>query len=170
MKPIVFTLLLLIGYTATSQKTTSKDAFIAKWENSKTYLLEIAEVMPEADYDFKPTDRQMSFKEQLVHIKGNMDWLSNTYFSTKEFKREKTELPETKAATIEIIANAFDATLALIKATSEEDLKTTIDFFAGKMSKLQILNLLQDHVTHHRGQLIVYLNLNDITPPRYSGW
>ena len=60
--------------------------------------------------------------------------------------------------------------LEIIKNTPDKELKETLDFFAGPKSKLQILSLLQDHVTHHRGQLIVYLNLNEIEPPRYSGW
>ena len=29
---------------------------------------------------------------------------------------------------------------------------------------------MTEHLTHHRGQLIVYLNLNEINPPKYSGW
>jgi uncharacterized damage-inducible protein DinB len=28
-----------------------------------------------------------------------------------------------------------------------------------------MLNILQDHVTHHRGQIIVYLNLKGIEAP-----
>jgi uncharacterized damage-inducible protein DinB len=38
------------------------------------------------------------------------------------------------------------------------------------MNKLQILNLLNDHQTHHRAQLIVYLRINGIKPPDYVGW
>jgi len=30
--------------------------------------------------------------------------------------------------------------------------------------------LLNDHQTHHRGQLVVYLRLNGIKPPAYIGW
>ena len=112
----------------------------------------------------------MSFKEQLVHIKSNMDWLSNTYFTDVEFKREKTVLPTTKTETIALITEGFDNASLLIAATPEERLIETVDFFAGPKSKLQIINLLHDHVTHHRGQLIVYLNLNEIEPPSYSGW
>ena len=112
----------------------------------------------------------MSFKEQLLHIKGNMDWLSSSYFSTSEFDRSKKDLPKTKEETIKLLGIAFDATLKIIEATSEENLKETVEFFSGKKSKLQILNLLQDHVTHHRGQLVVYLNLNEIEPPKYTGW
>tara|TARA_B100000809_G_scaffold266599_1_gene330147 strand:- start:2971 stop:3435 length:465 start_codon:yes stop_codon:yes gene_type:complete len=153
-----------------AQQITPKLAFLEKWENSKSYLIALAEAMPENNYGFKPTERQMTFKEQLIHIKGNMDWLSVTYFTDIEYKKKKKELPQTKNEIILALGNAFDAVVMVVKNTSGEDLKETVDFFAGPKSKLQILNLLQDHVTHHRGQLIVYLNLNEIEPPKYSGW
>lgn len=153
-----------------AQQTNVKSAFLEKWENSKNYLVGIAEAMPEADYDFKPTERQMSFQEQLIHIKGNMDWLSTTYFTEKEFEKGESVIPETKEETIALLSAAFDATSEIIKNTSEETLEETVDFFAGPKSKLQILNLLQDHVSHHRGQLIVYLNLKEATPPKFVGW
>ncbi|MDC8002429.1 DinB family protein [Aureisphaera galaxeae] len=153
-----------------SQKTTPKEAFLEKWENSKNYLIAIAEAMPEEAYDFKPTERQMSFKEQLMHIKGNMDWLSNTYFTDTKYKRDKKDPPGTKAEMVALMKEAFNNSLAIIKDTPDATLTETVDFFAGPKSKLQILNLLQDHVTHHRGQLVVYLNLKEIDLPRYSGW
>ena len=153
-----------------AQQITPKMAFLEKWENSKSYLIAIAEKMPKENYDFKPTERQMSFKEQLIHIKENMEWLSTTYFTNIEYKKEKKELSETKKETILVLENTFDVVLEIITNTPEEELNEPVDFFAGAKSKLQILNLLQDHVTHHRGQLIVYLNLNEINPPKYSGW
>ena len=153
-----------------AQQITPKIAFLEKWENSKSYLIAIAEKMPEENYDFKPTERQMSFKEQLIHINENMEWLSITYFTNIEYKKEKKELSKTKKETILALENTFDVVLEIITNTPEEELNEPVDFFAGTKSKLQILNLLQDHVTHHRGQLIVYLNLNNIQPPKYSGW
>lgn len=171
MKKLVVFLFIISNITpAMSQQTTLKDAWLEKWENSKTYLLGIAEVMPEAKYDFKPTDRQMSFKEQLMHIKGNMDWLSVTYFTENDFDRRKTIIPTTKAETLTLLTAAFDNAKKIIENTPEATLTDTVDFFAGPKSKIQILNLLQDHVSHHRGQLIVYLNLSDVEPPRFVGW
>lgn len=163
-------LIMIISATNFAQQSSAKEAWLEKWENSKDYLVAIAEVMPEEHFGFKPTERQMSFKEQLIHIKGNMDWLSSTYFSEEDFNREKTVIPETKAAVIALLSEAFDAAKAKVESASEEDLERTIDFFDGPKSKLQILNLLQDHVSHHRGQLIVYLNLNSVEPPKYVGW
>ncbi|NJM78491.1 MAG: DinB family protein [Flavobacterium sp.] len=143
-------------------------AFLEKWESSKKYLLEMAEAMPEDKYPFKPTAREMSFGEQLLHIKGNMSWLSSSYFGAP--KIEESEKTLTKAEIIALLDVSFTNVSNAIKATKPEDLKLKVDFFAGEKTKLQILNLLQDHVTHHRGQLIVYLNLNEIKPPKYVGW
>jgi uncharacterized damage-inducible protein DinB len=170
MKFMPLLVCILISATTMAQQTTPKEAWLEKWENSKNYLIGIAEAMPEADYNFKPTERQMTFKEQLVHIKSNMDWLSNTYFTTTDFERKKEALPETKEETIVLITAAFDKAKNIITNASEESLSETVDFFAGPKSKIQILNLLQDHVSHHRGQLIVYLNLKDLEPPSYIGW
>ena len=170
-KTVLIILLILLNYsTIMAQQITPKLAFLEKWENSKSYLIAIAEAMPEDKYDFKPTERQMSFKEQLIHIKGNMKWLSITYFTNDNFEKGKKEIFSSKKEVILELKSSFDKVLEIIKNTPDKELKETLDFFAGPKSKLQILSLLQDHVTHHRGQLIVYLNLNEIEPPRYSGW
>ncbi|MBQ4822043.1 DinB family protein [Aquimarina sp. MMG016] len=165
-------IIFIISGNIMAQQTTPKEAFLKKWNNSKLYLLEIAESMPEDMYDFKPTEREMNFKDQLLHIRGNMLWLGTTYFSSETFDRDKLREnpPQTKVKAIKALTQAFDFVYEKIKNTDPADFKTEVDFFAGKKSKLQILNLLQDHVTHHRGQLIVYLNLNEIKPPKYVGW
>ena len=166
-------LLLLFTTTMTfAQKDTAKEAFLEKWINSKEYLLELAEAMPEEHFNFKPTEREMDFGSQLLHIRGNMEWLGNTYFTNKAFDKASLskDVPEGKKAIIVALKASFEKVYSFIENTPDADLETTVDFFAGPKSKLQILNLLQDHVTHHRGQLIVYLNLNEIKPPAYRGW
>lgn len=169
MKVKVLLLLLLISNFAMAQNATM-DAFLEKWNNSKNYLLEVAKAMPEDLYDYKPTEREMSFGEQLIHIKGNMDWLSTAYFTEKEYVKNKEEKHVSKAATIALLETSFDTVYEIINKSDPKLLDTKVKFFAGPKTKLQILNLLQDHVTHHRGQLLVYLNLNDIKPPKYVGW
>lgn len=156
----------------TAQQDNPKDAFLVKWQNSKAYLIGIAEAMPEEHYTFKPTERQMDFGSQLLHIRGNMLWLGNTYFTDNKFDRRSLSenIPQGKEAIIKALKESFDAVYAFAKACPSETLSQEVSFFAGPKTRYQILNLLQDHVTHHRGQLIVYLNLNEIEPPRYVGW
>ena len=163
----VFWIMLFITLPLGAQDTPLS-AFSIKWENSKNYLLEIAEAMPEKKYDFKPSERQMTFKEQLLHIQANIHWLGTTYFGMNPI--DKVEENAGKAELIHYLETTFITLGDTIKSVQSDALKEEVSFFAGPKTKLQILNLLQDHVTHHRGQIIVYLNLNDITPPRYSGW
>lgn len=162
-------LILLISNFAVAQNATT-DAFLEKWNNSKTYLIEVAQAMPADLYHYKPTEREMTFGQQLIHIKENMEWLSNAYFTDKEYKKVKDETKYSKEETIALLEKSFDLVYEIIKVSDPKELDSQVAFFAGPKTKLQILNLLQDHVTHHRGQLLVYLNLNEIKPPKYVGW
>lgn len=166
MKKYLGLLVLFITLTATAQENVKK-AFLEKWKNSENYLIAMAEAMPEEHYNFKPTERQRTFIEQLAHIKRNMDWLSNSYFDGPKLDKSKAK---TKAEIIKELKGSFKNTYSVIVKANVESFNDTVDFFAGPKTKLQILNLLQDHVTHHRGQIIVYLNLKDVKPPRFVGW
>ncbi len=171
MKNLVIILFGLFSSLTFSQQDTARDAFLEKWENSKNYLLAIAESMPEADFDYKPTEREMSFKAQLLHIEDNMLWLKNSYLLNKEVEKVNSDLENiSKEEVIKSLTNSFDSVFKAVSELPDSALKETVAFFAGPKSKLQILNLLQDHVSHHRGQLIVYLNLKNVKPPKYVGW
>ncbi|WP_347373733.1 DinB family protein [Aequorivita sp. Q41] len=171
MKNLVIILFGLFSSLTFSQQDTARDAFLEKWENSKNYLLAIAESMPEADFDYKPTEREMSFKAQLLHIEDNMLWLKNSYLLNKEVEKVNPDLENiSKEEVIKSLTNSFDSVFKAVSELPDSALKETVAFFAGPKSKLQILNLLQDHVSHHRGQLIVYLNLKNVKPPKYVGW
>jgi uncharacterized damage-inducible protein DinB len=69
-----------------------------------------------------------------------------------------------------MLDDAFEYAQKTIADLTEAELNEKVDFFAGQMTRRRILLLLTDHVTHHRGQLVVYLRLNNIKPPRYRGW
>ena len=169
MKKTFFILFGLIHLNAMSQDLFI-ETFLEKWENSKIYLIQLAEAMPETQYAFKPTEKQRTFTAQLIHIKENIDWLSNTYFGSGDLQKEKMGSTPTKQQLIEAIRKSFDESANLIANLAPEKLAEKVDFFAGEKIKMQIMNLIQDHVAHHRGQLVVYLKLNQIEPPQYTGW
>lgn len=170
MKKLFFLSILLIGMISNAQQGDVKSAFLEKWNNSKEYLIAIAEAMPEDKYDFKPTERQMSFKTQLIHIHGNMKWLGTNYFDLEGYNESEDLTKLSKEELLSILQNTFDSIYTSVEKTDVETLKDEVEFFAGPKTRLQMLNLLQDHVTHHRGQLVVYLNLCDVELPRYTGW
>lgn len=164
-------LLYLFATPLFAQQPTAKSAFLEKWENSRNYLIAVLDSVPEDSLDFKPTSRQMSVRDQLKHIRMNMLWLGHTYFSDgHSATNEAIARPEGKAELRAALEKAFNEVYTQVAASDDTALSEEVEFFAGPKTKLQILNLLQDHVTHHRGQLIVYLNLMNLTPPPYTGW
>jgi len=171
-KKFIFMLLLCIGsiYTCCAQSGDSLLAQLSrKWIDSKAYTLKVAELMPAEDYDFKPVPEEMSFGEQLLHLADNIRWLSS-YLSGPGQKEKKSSTHLKKDSILKIVSDAYDTGLAAHQRLSSGQLDEKVSFFAGKMTRRQILILMHDHQTHHVGQLIVYLRLKGIKPPEYIGW
>ncbi len=174
MRFVIFNFTLLFFFFPVKTFAQSNDSLITqlsrKWENAKVYALKMAELMPEEYYDFKPVPEEMSFREQLLHIAQNMQWLSTSYLFQDKNKIEKGESAKDKAAVIKVLSDAYDMGLAAHKSISTKQLDEMVNFFAGPMTRRQILILMHDHQSHHLGQIIVYLRLKGIKPPDYVGW
>ncbi len=68
---------------------------------------------------------------------------------------------------IATIDRTFDKTVEFISKFDTSQLDDELDYFGLKRTKRQVLLLLADHITHHRGQMLVYMRLNGLKPPRY---
>ncbi|MBK8554592.1 MAG: DinB family protein [Lewinellaceae bacterium] len=167
----VFALAICCGTVVSPQGCTYLTEVLAKWDNASAYTLETARAMPGDQFDFKASEEEMSFGAQLDHIASNMVWLSEGYLGAAHFEhplRENTA--RTPEESVSYLEAALQFTREAIAATDVGTLSETKSFFAGPMSKRQILTLMNDHQTPHRGQLVVYLRLKGIQPPKYRGW
>ena len=172
-------LLIMLAYFFSSQITTNArqadslilEAARKKLLNAKAYTLKVADLMPDSAYVFKPTSASMSCAEQLLHLSANMAWLSSSYLAREEspFKKEFAGL-QTKDSILQVVSGIYDYSLKVLQNFDSRHLSDSVDFFAGPMNKLQIINLLNDHQTHHRAQMLVYLRLYGLKPPAYTGW
>lgn len=68
---------------------------------------------------------------------------------------------------IATIDRTFHETIKLISQFDVAKLDDKLDYLGLNRTKRQILLLLSDHITHHRGQMIVSIRLNGLAPPRY---
>jgi uncharacterized damage-inducible protein DinB len=143
---------------------------IVKWEHGLTYSAQLLELMPDSLWNFKPVKEEMSFREQVLHLSQNMYWLSSSYLNGEKLSLTFTD----NGQSVSTIKTQFEETgkytLRVLKKLEEEALSEKVNFFAADLTRWQIFELLHDHHTHHRGQLIVYLRLNGIKPPKYIGW
>jgi uncharacterized damage-inducible protein DinB len=174
MKTFLSILLLSYSFTGIAQSNQLLiNSHLEKFKNAKSYRLSMAEKLDEQKYDFKPVKEEMSFKEQLVHIGENIYWLSSTYIKEEPnpLKGKKVNSSDmNKEQVMQFVKDAYEYGLKVMIELDEKTLSNEFNWNAGKLNKYQFLNLIQDHQAHHVGQIIVYLRLNTIEPPKYIGW
>ncbi len=146
--------------------------YVERLENSRKYLILVAETMPEEKYGFKATKESLSFAENLMHIGYALDWHSQSLLAGRAAREWKTDTiykvaEKSKKEMIETINQTFDEAIQLIKGFDSKKLDDRLDYFGLDRTKRQIFLLLADHITHHRGQMLVNMRLNGLVPPRY---
>ncbi len=149
------------------------ESHINKLKNAKEYTIQTAELLPEENYNFRPVEGEMSFKQQLIHIGENIFWLTSTYIKEEpnpidDNKPKADEM--SKEQVIIFLSNAYEYAIAGFESLESGELAKEAKWAGRTLTKYQFLNLIQDHQTHHRAQLMVYLRLNQIQPPKYVGW
>lgn len=155
-----------------AQENTFIKEYLERLETSKKYLILVAETMPKDKYTFKATPESMSFAEHLMHIAWAMDWHSKSLMGGRDTRNWETDTElkvdnKSKEEMIATISNTFDVTSTFISEFDIKKLDERLDYFGANRTKRQILLLLTDHITHHRAQMLVYMRLNGLKPPRY---
>lgn len=150
-------------------------------DHMRDYTLAVYDLPADSDMNFRPTEFEMTFQEQTAHM------LSNMYVQFECFvKRDSvTELDwaienaaefmaiKDRAVLREKLKMQFDEISSYLrKMDAHEDWNKSrlLPQFEGKPSKdlMTILMMMRDHITHHRGQMVVYLRLMGHEPPLYK--
>jgi len=166
-----------------ADNTSVKDNFAESYskilESAKAYTLEIAEAMPEDKYTFRPNDSVRSFGEQMAHIGMSSNFFLSAFikgeelppFDPKAIAEKEKQVGASKAETVKIVTEAFDDVIATLRGMDEEGLNETFEVFFDpnkpSFTKEQGFQFIRDHITHHRGQALVSLRMQDIESPRY---
>ncbi|HLW20682.1 MAG TPA: DinB family protein [Cyclobacteriaceae bacterium] len=152
-----------------AQAQTTMDEFLAKWDNGKEFTLEVLEKMPDNLLDYRPHESAMSFKEQVAHVAGSVGGLSQGFMLGAEPAFKMDAKPETREELKQFIIDCYDYGKGTISKLTEAQLAEEIDTFAGKVTRRQMLGLIDDHATHHRGAAVSYIRSNGIDPPAFRG-
>lgn len=132
-----------------------KQQLLKTLDNSREYTLQVAAAMPNEGYDFKPTDAVWNFRELLHHIAYGIQWWENNYVKKKETAWEPTPVTPDKETTMRYLEDAYAG------------LRTTISNAKDTEAVAKGFYTTLDHITHHRGQAVVFLRCKGITPPEY---
>lgn len=133
-----------------------KEYLLSTLENSRNYTLAVANAMPEKHDGFKPAPEVWTFLEQLHHIAYGIGWWEENFIKGNKTDWAPTPTKKTRKEVITYLDTAYDG------------LKNTISKAKAGDDLVKGFNATLDHVTHHRGQLVVYLRCNGIAAPDYT--
>jgi uncharacterized damage-inducible protein DinB len=150
-------------FPATSFLTPTK----ATWESTRALVLGIAEAVPEDKYDFKPTPAVRTAREILVHLIGeNYGFFSRVSGDTLPSNSRFDGL-KSRAEVLKALRESYEYGAQVWAGLTEEK---ALEMVAGRGGQQvqrwsAILGVIQDNMNHY-GNLVVYLRLNGIVPPR----
>jgi len=147
-----------------------RDDFLGHWRSTSEYSLEVLEAMPTAQFGFRPNEEQRTFGEQLEHLA-----IANAMYFARFEKDAAGPSPEppktlTKDTLREFLTKSFGYVEAVLTSLSEEDFlrrDVQMKFRAAPHTAQDIFLRAYMHTTHHTGQIVTYLRLKGITPPRW---
>lgn len=153
-----------------------KDAFLAEIEQESRSARAMLERIPAETFGWKPHEKSMTMKRLAVLVADMFGWFE-FMIDEDELDFAKGYQPPDPKTTDELVA-AFDEKLSAgmksLENASDEVFSQTWRLRNGEdiyqeSTKLFVVRQTINHMVHHRGQLSVYLRLNDIPVPSIYG-
>ena len=153
-------------------------AFLNELDNEAKVTRSVLERVPADKFDYKPHEKSMTFGRLASHIAEMFGWTEATLkqdtldFATMDYKPFE---PQTTDELLQFFDEKIAQAKRTIAETSDETFMTnwtmrngdTVYFTIPKVATMR--SFVLNHIIHHRGQLSVYLRLNDIPVPSIYG-
>jgi uncharacterized damage-inducible protein DinB len=164
---IGLSLVFLVCVQTFTYAQTTIEEFAAKWENSKQFTLEVVDKMPDDLMNYKPHASAMSFSEQIIHLSSAAAGISQRFLNGAAPSFDLGAKPASKAEMKAFVTACFDYAKGTVGGLSPDELAESVEIFGNTGTRRQIVALIDDHTTHHRGAAIAYIRANGIEPPSF---
>lgn len=159
----------------TSMSTTRSEAFLkelnAEYKATRTCL----ERIPETLYEYKPHPRSMNMGYLVLLVAEIPLWIRHMIVDSKiDFVTFKHASPKTTADLVAHFEDNMQAARKALESTNDEELQTPFTLQTNGQvlytsQKIVDIGTTLNHWVHHRGQLTVYMRLNEIPVPSIYG-
>jgi uncharacterized damage-inducible protein DinB len=136
----------------------------ATWESTRNLVIGIVEVMPEDKYDFRPTPSVRTFRDNIIHL------VAENYLFFGRVAGENLGNPaqnlKSRDELLKALRESYDYGTKVWAGLTEEKALEMIEVRGQKVQRWSaILGAIQDNMNHY-GNLVVYIRLNGLVPPR----
>lgn len=164
--------------TTTAKSNLIGATLIAEMEQEAAVARKCLERITNDKFDWKPHEKSMSFLRLASHVAEMFGWTPSTLqhaeldFSKIDYKPFE---PATTADLVEFLDKNVTEAIDALRNTSDEVFMENWTMRNGEkvyftMPKAVVMrSFVMNHIVHHRGQLTVYLRLNDIPVPAIYG-
>jgi uncharacterized damage-inducible protein DinB len=133
---------------------------IRDWVAQRDRLLAVAEAMPGEKYDYRATEPQRTFGEQLHHLAQAHVGMLKPLDQAGHAPVPALEPGTSKVEVMRALTAAYtygEAVLLAIDGPASAP--------AGDVTRARVVWAAMNNAMNHYGQLVVYLRLNGIVPP-----
>jgi uncharacterized damage-inducible protein DinB len=154
-----------------------REALLADYDHEMGTTRRLLERLPDDRLEWKPHDKSMSLGGLATHLSRIPEW-GATILNEPSF--DLADAPPTAAAQVsrDAILAVFDAARAGTRAWMDKSDGEYTALWTLKRGGQQLFSVprvaafrsfVLHHIIHHRGQLSVYLRLNDVAVPAIYG-
>ena len=154
---------------------TIAEVFLREFDGEMETTRRILERVPSGRLEWSPHPKSMTMKQLAGHVAELATWGVRIDESSFEVGTRKRLEFDSVGQLLGHFDSAVSASRASIAKKTDEDLRERFTVTRGgttffQMSKASLLRrVFLNHLIHHRGQLSVYLRLNDVPlPPIYG--
>ena len=164
--------------TGTAMSSNLAAALISELQFEAATTRKCLERIPAEKFDYQPHEKSMKMGRLAVHVAEMTGWVieiankTELDFATMDYKPFEPQTTEELVGFLDkIVVDAVEA----LKTVSDEAMMENWSLRNGEqiyftMPRIQVLRgMVFNHIVHHRGQLSVYLRLNDIPVPEIYG-
>ncbi|HEX8039321.1 MAG TPA: DinB family protein [Chryseosolibacter sp.] len=155
--------------------TIRTDAYVQELNAEYRASRRCLENVPERLYEYKPHVKSMNMGYLALLVAEIPLWIKHMIVEGEiDFATFKHFTPKTTAEMVKHLDDNMEAARQALKKVTDEDLQSTFSLKAGgkilyQAPKINDIGATLNHWVHHRGQLTVYMRLNDLPVPSIYG-
>lgn len=148
----------------------SRLAMLLSWKRRMdAYTVRLVEAIPERLSSYRASPGQLTCSEVVYHLADCENEMARDIVRNRAIELDNPKLNSDESVTKngKGLKLVFQFTDTLIESLNESDLDKSIGFPGTDKTVTTewVIQTMIEHQIHHRGQLITYLRLNDVTVP-----
>lgn len=146
----------------------SSEQVLAAWDRMTAMVVGSTQKMPAEHFSFSPVDPLAAYGDLVSHTAG----ANYLFAATVKLERpERNDIDTSnKEAVIKNLEESFEFIRQGIQNLTNSELNEEIEWFGSKMSRLNAILTMTDHLQREYGKNITYLRLKGVEPARSAGW